>query len=152
LREKQKARRIYGVLERQFRGYFRQAERRPGLTGANLIVLLESRLDNVIYRLGFADSRAQARQLVQHGHFLVNGRRTNIPSYIVRPQDTIAVREGSRKRTYFKERAPQLDAGAAPNWLSLDLESMTARVLSVPVREDIETTLNEQIIVEYYSR
>ena len=152
LREKQKARRIYGVLERQFRGYFRQAERRPGLTGANLIVLLESRLDNVIYRLGFADSRAQARQLVQHGHFMVNGRRTNIPSYIVRPQDTIAVREGSRKRTYFKERAPQLDAGAAPNWLSLDPESMTARVLSVPVREDIETTLNEQIIVEYYSR
>jgi small subunit ribosomal protein S4 len=152
LREKQKARRIYGVLERQFRGYFREADRRPGLTGANLLVLLESRLDNVIYRLGFADSRAQARQLVQHGHFVVNGRRTNIPSYIVRPQDMITVREGSRKRTYFKERAERLDESAAPNWLSLDPKSMTARVLSVPAREDIATKVNERMIVEYYSR
>ncbi|MBE9507975.1 MAG: 30S ribosomal protein S4 [Chloroflexi bacterium] len=152
LREKQKVRRIYGVLERQFRGYFREADRRPGLTGANLLVLLESRLDNVIYRLGFADSRAQARQLVQHGHFVVNGRRTNIPSYIVRPQDMITVREGSRKRTYFKERAERLDESAAPNWLSLDPKSMTARVLSVPAREDIATKVNERMIVEYYSR
>jgi len=152
LREKQKVRRIYGVLERQFRRYFREAERRPGLTGENLLTLLESRLDNVIYRLGFADSRAQARQLVQHGHFVVNGRRTNIPSYIVRPQDTITVREGSRKRTYFRERAERLDEGAAPSWLSLDPRTMTARVLNVPVREDIETTVNEQLVVEYYSR
>lgn len=152
LREKQKARRIYGVLERQFRRYFREAERRPGLTGENLLVMLESRLDNVIYRLGFADSRAQARQLVQHGHFVVNGRRTNISSYIVRPQDTITVREGSRKCTYFTERAERLDERAVPNWLSLSAEAMTARVLKLPVREDIETTLNEQLIVEYYSR
>ncbi len=152
LREKQKARRIYGVLERQFRRFFREAERRPGLTGENLLIVLESRLDSVIYRLGFADSRAQARQLVQHGHFVVNGRRTNIPSYIVCPQDTIMVREGSLKRTYFKERAKQLDEGAVPNWLSLDSKTMTARVLQSPVREDIDTTLNEQLIVEYYSR
>jgi len=152
LREKQKARRIYGVLERQFRRYFREAERRPGLAGENLIVLLESRLDNVVYRLGFADSRAQARQLVQHGHFVINGRRTNIPSYLVRPQDMISVREGSRKRTYFKERAERLDEGAVPGWLILDAKAMTARLLKVPAREDIDTTLNEHLIVEYYSR
>ena len=117
LREKQKAKRIYGVLERQFRRYFREAERRSGLTGDNLLTLLESRLDNVVYRLGFADSRPQARQLVQHGHFVVNGRRTNIPSYIIRPQDAIAVREGSRKRTYFKERAKVLEGAGVPDWL-----------------------------------
>ena len=152
LREKQKARRIYGVLERQFRRYFREAERRSGLTGENLLILLESRLDNVIYRLGFADSRAQARQLTQHGHFVVNGRRTNIPSYIVRPQDVISVREGSRKRVYFKERAELLDEGAVPNWMSLDAKTMTARVLNLPAREEIDTPLNEQAIVEYYSR
>ncbi|MEE8391092.1 MAG: 30S ribosomal protein S4 [Anaerolineae bacterium] len=152
LREKQKVRRIYGVLERQFRRYFREAEHRPGLTGANLLILLESRLDNVVYRLGFADSRAQARQLVQHGHFSVNGRRTNIPSYIVRPQDRIVVREGSRNRTYFKERAELLNEGAVPNWLSLDPSTMVARVLQSPVREDIAANLNEQLIVEFYSR
>ena len=152
LREKQKVRRIYGVLERQFRRYFREAERRPGLTGENLLILLECRLDNVVYRLGFADSRAQARQLVQHGHFVVNGRRTNIPSYIVRPQDMITVRDASRKRTYFKARADQLDEGAVLPWLSLDSKAMTARVLQLPVREDIDTALNEQLIVEYYSR
>jgi small subunit ribosomal protein S4 len=152
LREKQKARRIYGVLERQFRRYFHEAERRPGLTGENLLIVLESRLDNIVYRLGFADSRAQARQLVQHGHIVVNGRRTNIPSYIVRAQDSIAVRAGSRKRVYFKDRAQQLDDGSVPDWLSLDGQAMVARVLRVPAREDIDTTLSEQLIVEYYSR
>jgi small subunit ribosomal protein S4 len=152
LREKQKARRIYGLMERQFQRFFREAVRRPGLTGENLLALLESRLDNVVYRLGFADSRAQARQLVQHGHFVVNGRRTNIPSYIVRPQDTIEVREQSRKRTYFKERAQRLDEGTVLDWLSLDADTMTARVLRSPAREDIDTTLKEQLIVEYYSR
>jgi small subunit ribosomal protein S4 len=152
LRGKQKVRRIYGVLERQFRRYFREAERRPGLTGENLLIILESRLDNVVYRLGFADSRAQARQLVQHGHFLLNGRRTNVPSYIVRPQDRITVREGSRKRTYFKERAELLDEGSVPSWLSLDLNTMAARVLQLPTREEIAAELNEQLIVEYYSR
>ncbi len=152
LREKQKARRMYGMMERQFRRYFRQAERRSGLTGENLLVLLESRLDNVIYRLGFADSRAQARQLVQHGHFVVNGHRTTVPSYIVRPRDTIEVREGSRECEYFKERAEMLDEGAVPHWLNLDVKRVTARMVQPPVREDIETTLNEQLIVEYYSR
>jgi len=152
LREKQKARRIYGVLERQFRRYFREAERLSGLTGENLLVLLERRLDNVVYRLGFADSRAQARQLVMHGHFVVNGRRTDISSYIVRPQDAIAVRDGSRQRTYFKHRAERLNEGAVPSWLSLDAKTMAAKVLSLPAREDIETKLNEQLIVEYYSR
>lgn len=152
LREKQKIRRIYGVLERQFRRYFHEAERRPGLTGENLLILLESRLDNVIYRLGFADSRAQARQLVQHGHFVVNGRRTNIPSYIVRPQDRIGVRDGSRRRVYFKERSQLLDEGGVPNWLSLDSSTMVARVLQSPAREDIAPDLNEQLVVEYYSR
>jgi len=152
LREKQKARRVYGVLERQFRRYFREAERRPGLTGENLLVLLESRLDNIIYRLGFADSRAQARQLVQHGHFVINGRRTKVPSYIIRPQDTITLREGSRKRTYFKQRIEQMDGGNIPGWLSLDLKNLVARVANVPTREEIDTTLDEQMIVEYYSR
>ncbi len=152
LREKQKVRRIYGVLERQFRRYFREAERRPGLTGENLLVILESRLDNVVYRLGFADSRAQARQLVQHGHFVVNGRRTTVPSYLVRPNDVIAVREESRKRTYFKDRAELLNEGSVPHWLSLDTGAMKARVLQLPVREDIDMGLNEQLVVEYYSR
>jgi small subunit ribosomal protein S4 len=152
LREKQKARRVYGVLERQFRRYFREAERRQGLTGENLLSVLESRFDNVVYRLGFADSRPQARQLVQHGHFVLNGRRTNIPSYIVRPEDRITVREGSRTCTYFKERAKLLDESGVPNWLSLDPGAMTARVLRVPAREDIDTMLDEQLIVEYYSR
>jgi small subunit ribosomal protein S4 len=152
LRAKQKVRRIYGVLERQFRRYFHEAERRPGLTGDNLLAILESRLDNVIYRLGFADSRSQARQLVQHGHFAVNGRRTTVPSYIIRPQDTIEVREGSSKKAYFKERAEALDEGAVPNWLGLDAKRMVARMVQMPVREDIEATLNENLIVEYYSR
>jgi small subunit ribosomal protein S4 len=152
LREKQKARRIYGVLERQFRRYFHEAERRSGLAGANLLTILESRLDNVVYRLGFADSRAHARQLVQHGHFVVNGHRTSVPSYIVRPQDRIMVREGSRKREYFRERAQLLDEGAVPNWLSLDTDTMMARVLQLPAREDVTSDLNEQLIVEYYSR
>jgi small subunit ribosomal protein S4 len=152
LREKQKVRRIYGVLERQFRRYFHEAERRPGLTGENLLIMLESRLDNVIFRLGFADSRSQARQLVQHGHFVVNGYRTTAPSYIVRPQDSIMVREGSRKRTYFKERAKLLEEAAVPTWLSLDSNAMVARVLQLPTREDIAAELHEQLIVEYYSR
>ncbi len=152
LREKQKVRRIYGVLERQFRRYFREAERRPGMTGENLLILLESRLDNVVFRLGFADSRAQARQLVQHGHFVVNGRRTNIPSYIVRPQDTIAVREGSRKRKYFKERAKLLDESKVPDWLSLNADALSARVLKAPARENVDMNIDELLIVEYYSR
>ncbi len=152
LREKQKVRRIYGVLERQFRRYFREAERRPGMTGENLLIILETRLDNVIYRLGLADSRAHARQLVQHGHFVVNGHRTNTPSLLVRPQDVIEVREGSRKRSYFKERMQDLDANSVPGWLSLDVNGWKARVLSLPTRDDVGADINEQLVVEYYSR
>ncbi len=152
LREKQKARRIYGVLERQFRRFYEIAERRPGLTGENLLILLERRLDNIVYRLGFADSRAQARQLVSHGHFVVNGRRTTAPSYLVKPQDMISVRQESRKRVYFKERAQDLNEGTVQGWLSLNAEAMTGRMLKEPAREEISTTLDEQLIVEHYSR
>lgn len=152
LREKQKVRRIYGVLERQFQRYFREAERMPGLTGENLLILLERRLDNVVYRLRFADSRAQARQLVEHGHFTVNGRRVTIPSYLVEPGDEIAVREGSRQRPYFKDRAEMLDERAVPDWLSLDVKNLSARVLGMPRREQIDIPVNEQLVVEYYSR
>lgn len=153
LREKQKARRVYGVMEKQFRRYFKEASRRKGLTGATLLSILESRLDNVVYRLGFADSRAQARQLVRHGHFEVNGRKTNIPSFLVSPGDVVTVRAGSRSMTYFKERAQVMQSTTnVPAWLSLNLAAMTGSVMGEPGREDIEIPLNEQLIVEYYSR
>ena len=152
LREKQKAKRIYGILERQMRRFYGMAERLPGVTGDNLLTLLERRLDNVVYRLGFADSRAQARQLVTHGHFSVNGRRLKVPSYLVKPEDEISVREASRRRTYFKNIAEDLDDGAVPDWLSLDSRSMTGRMLRDPARDEIESLLSEQLIVEYYSR
>jgi small subunit ribosomal protein S4 len=152
LREKQKARRIYGILERQFRRYFKEAERRKGLTGVNLLVILESRLDNVVYRLGFADSRPQARQLVRHGHFDVNGRKTDIPSFLVKEGDVIAVRERSKKLTYFRDLSAVIEHKVVPEWLSLDISKMEGRVLTLPAREDIDASLNEQLIVEYYSR
>ncbi len=152
LREKQKTRRIYGVLERQFRRYFREAERRKGLTGVNLLVILESRLDNVVYRLGFADSRAQARQLVRHGHFDVNGRKTNIPSFLVKVGDLIVVRERSKRLAYFRDLSAVMEHKVVPEWLSLDIPKMEGRVLTLPAREDIDASLNEQLIVEYYSR
>jgi small subunit ribosomal protein S4 len=152
LRAKQKARRIYGLYERQFRRYFREAQRRKGLTGVNLLILLESRLDNVVYRLGFAISRSQARQLVLHGHFDVNGRRTNVSSYLVKAGDVISVRESSRDTPCFKELSQNLDEGRVPAWLSLDLPSLTGKVVDSPSRDDVDITLNEQLIVEYYSR
>ncbi len=152
LREKQKARRIYGVLERQFRRYYGIAQRRTGLTGVNLLILLESRLDNVIYRLGFADSRAQARQLVSHGHFDLNGRRTNIPSALVKQGDMISVRKESRRLTYFKEIAQVLDERRVPRWMLLDMAGLSGQISELPTRDDIDVSLNEQLIVEYYSR
>ena len=153
LREKQKARRVYGVLERQFRRYFGEALRRPGLTGSNLLSILETRLDNVIFRMGWADSRNHARLMVQHGHFVVNGRRTNIPSYLVVPGDVIVVRDGSRERAYFKElKSYMSDRPVAPEWLEVDAAAMKGTVLRVPERRDIDLPLNEQLIVEYYSR
>jgi small subunit ribosomal protein S4 len=152
LREKQKARRIYGVLERQFRRYFREAEKRKGVTGAALLQILESRLDNIIYRLGFADSRAQARQLVRHGHFEVNGRKTDIPSYLVKAGDVITVRGRSENRAYFKGIREILADKLVPNWLRLDIDKLSGEVLAIPAREEIELPLNEQLIVGYYSR
>jgi small subunit ribosomal protein S4 len=152
LRAKQKARRVYGVMERQFRRYFRDAERQRGLTGTNLLILLESRLDNVVYRLGFGASRAQARQWVRHGHIEVNGRKVNIPSYLVEPGDVVAVRASSRQSPAFRDIAQDLEHRAAPDWLSRDDELMTGRVLALPDRQDLDVTLNEQLIVEYYSR
>jgi small subunit ribosomal protein S4 len=138
-------------MERQFRRYFSMSERGHGLTGENLLSTLERRLDNIVYRLGWADSRAQARQLVSHGHFVVNGYRTKVPSYVLDARDVVEVREGSRSSTYFRDRVQQLDEGAVPSWLSQDLKSWTARVLAVPSRDDIDTPLDEQLIVEYYS-
>jgi small subunit ribosomal protein S4 len=153
LREKQKARRIYGVMERQFRRYFEEANRATGLTGINLLSMLERRLDNVVYRLGFADSRAQARQIVRHGHFEVNGRKTDIPSFQVSIGDVISVRQSAVSKIYFKDRAQLMQSGArVPNWLRLNLAGMNAEVLANPAREDTEIPLNEQLIVEYYSR
>lgn len=152
LREKQRARRIYGVLERQFRRYFEEAERMPGLTGANLLALLESRLDNVVFRMGLADSRAQARQLVLHGHITLNGRKTNIPSALVKPGDVVSITERARRLTYFRDRMDHLMKHQPPEWLSLDAQRVAAKVLEVPRREQIDVRLNEQLIVEYYSR
>jgi len=152
LREKQKARRIYGVMERQFSHYFKRAEGRSGLTGTNLLVILESRLDNVVYRLGLATSRAQARQLVLHGHVVLNGRKTNIPSALVKADDSVSIRPESIRKNYFKTLREEFDDRQVPRWLSVDVPSMTAKVLSLPVRDDIDVSLNEQLIVEYYSR
>lgn len=152
LRAKQKARRLYGVFERQFRRYFRQAQGQKGLTGENLLAILESRLDNVIYRLGFASSRSQARQLILHGHFDVNGRKTNIPSFLTSPDDVIVVRDNSKKNGHFKEIAQSLDEGRVPDWLELNANMLSARVVSPPTREHIDATLDEQLIVEFYSR
>jgi small subunit ribosomal protein S4 len=152
LRAKQQARRIYGILERQFRRYLAMAERQEGLTGENLLVVLERRLDNVVYRLGLADSRAQARQLVQHGHFMVNGRKTNIPSFLVKPEDVVSVRPESRRKTYFRDRRELLGQREVPAWLSLNEDELEGRVLSFPTRQEIDVPVDEQMIVEFYSR
>jgi small subunit ribosomal protein S4 len=152
LRAKQKARRIYGTMERQFRRYYETAQQRRGLTGLNLLQILESRMDNVIFRLGFATSRAQARLLVTHGHFTVNGRRTDIPSMLVEAGDVIQVREGSREATYFKELGDLAEKRNFPAWLNRDLKSLTGTVQRLPERAEIDGNLSEQLIVEFYSR
>lgn len=152
LREKQKARRIYGVLERQFRRYFAEASKSTGVTGAALLQLLETRLDNVVYRLGLASSRKQARQLVLHGHFTVNGEKVTVPSYIVKPGAQIAVAEVSRKSAYFQALAKELTHRQPIEWLAFDANTLTGSVLNLPSRQQIETPLKEQLIVEYYSR
>ena len=152
LREKQKLRRMYGVLETQFRRYYREAVRRKGIAGTNLLIVLESRLDNIVYRLGMASSRAQARQLVTHGHFDVNGRRCDIPSALLREGDVITIHSSSRQLTYFRQLDEVLAEHTVPAWLSLDPVDGSGRVVNYPSREDIDSAVNEQLVVEYYSR
>ena len=152
LRAKQKARRIYGILEKQFRRYFALAAKRRGLTGVNLLQILESRLDNVVYRMGFATNRAQARQMVSHGHIVVNGRKTNIPSMLVSDGDIITVREGSKKNGLFADLAETAEKTNSAMWIERDLKNLSGKILRVPERGEIDGNLNEQLIVEYYSR
>ena len=152
LRAKQKARRVYGVLERQFHRYYEVSLHRRGMTGINLLQILESRLDNIVFRLGFAESRASARLLVTHGHFHVNGRRTDIPSMVVEIGDLVTVREGSLKREYFKSLPDSAEAHTVPGWLSRDLKNLSGSVVRLPERSEIDGNLAEQSIVEYYSR
>ena len=152
LREKQKVRRVYGVLERQFRNYFREAETHVGVTGEALLQSLETRLDNVVFRLGFASSRAQARQFVTHGHFAVNGVPTDVASYKMRPGDSVEVRESSRAREAFKVVRETIKSHQAPEWLSLDAAKLAGSVSTMPRRDQMPLDLSEQLVVEYYSR
>lgn len=152
LREKQKARRIYGILERQFRLYFEKAESQKGITGENLLVLLERRLDNVVFRLGLASSRIQSRQMVRHGHFTVNGHRVDIPSYLVKPGDVIQVREGSKESPYFKELVESIGQKTVSDWLELSAQDLSGKVVRYPGREEIDVPIQEHLIVELYSK
>lgn len=152
LREKQKLRRIYGLQERQFRGVFASAERKSGITGEELLKLLECRLDNVVYRLGFAVSRREARQLVNHGHLLVNGRKTNVPAYLVRPGDVIEVRPRSRSLVPIQAALEAVDGRGVPAWLDLDKAAFKGTVRGVPTKGEIALPVNEQVVVELYSR
>ena len=152
LREKQKVKRTYGVLENQFRRYFEAADRQKGITGQLLLQSLERRLDNVVYRVGFATSRAQARQLVRHGHFAVNGKKVDIPSYAVRQGDTIAVRQGSVENASIKHAMEEVKGRGIPEWLTLEVSGQSARISSLPTREQINLPVQEQLIVELYSK
>src|SRR5690606_34340666 len=152
LREKQKVKRIYGVLERQFRLYFQEADRGKGITGETLLQILERRLDNVVFSLGMASSRAQARQLVRHGHVTVDGRKTTIPSYQVKAGQTVAIREGSRTNPQIKASLESAAGRGVPDWLTLDADNFTGKVQALPSREDIKLPIQEQLIVELYSR
>ncbi|MDO8472281.1 MAG: 30S ribosomal protein S4 [Dehalococcoidia bacterium] len=152
LREKQKAKYSYGMLERQFRRFFVEAKRQPGITGANLSVLLERRLDNVVYRLGFSESRPQSRQVVRHGHILVNGRRCDVPSAIVKTGDVISWHESSQKNEYFKGLAESVKGKVIPSWLILEGDKMVGRVAAAPALGEIEAKFDGKAIVEYYSK
>ena len=152
LREKQKVRKSYSVLERQFRNYFAKAARHTGMTGVDLLRSLEMRLDNVVFRMGLASSRAQARQLVSHGHFAVNGRPTNIPSFGTKVGDRVEVRESRRGREHFKTTAETIKSAQIPEWVSVDATKLSGSVLSEPTREQMPLEFNEQLVVEYYSR
>lgn len=152
LREKQKVKRIYGIAERQFRGYYFRANRMKGVTGENLLMLLERRLDNVVYRLGFASDHAEARQLVRHGHFSVNGARVDIPSYLVKANDEVLVRENSKKIKRIGESLAAVDRRGVPQWLEVDKDNFRGKVKSLPAREDFTMPIREQLIVELYSK
>jgi len=152
LREKQKCRRAYGVLESQFRQYFEMASNMRGVTGENMLVLLERRLDNVVYRLGFGESRPMSRQLVLHGHIRVNGKKVDIPSYLIKVGDVITVREASRDVPVFKAVREQGAGKTVPKWLEMDAENLTGKVIALPQRDDIDLTIEEHLIVEFYSR
>lgn len=152
LREKQKVRRIYGVLEKQFRSYYKEADRRKGVTGENLLQLLECRLDNVTYRMGLAGSRTEARQVVKHNSILVNGKRVNIPSYQVRAGDVVSVVEASKKQLRIKSALEAADERGFPEWLEVDVKTFTGTFKSAPVRDDLPATINESLVVELYSK
>ena len=152
LRAKQKARRYYGVLEGQFRHYFEMAERKTGVTGENLLRILESRLDNIVYRLGWASSRAEARQLVVHNHFTLNGKKVNVPSLLVKAGDVIAIKADSRDSVKIKEVLEANDGRPVPQWLDVNKESFEAKVVNLPAREEIDAPVQEQLIVEFYSK
>ena len=152
LREKQKTRRYYGLLETQFRNLYAEAERKPGMTGENLLILLERRLDNVVYRMGMAESRKEARQLVLHGHFTVNGKKVTIPSISVKVGDVIAIKEGKRDNAKIKSLIEGLASKLSPKWLEVDRTNAVAKVIALPEREDIDFDFNEQLIVEFYSK
>ena len=152
LREKQATRRYYGVLEKQFKNYYEEAARKEGMTGENLLILLERRLDNVVYRMGLAESHKEARQLVLHAHFTLNGKKVNVPSILVKPGDVVAVKETSRDSAKFKALAEALETKTAPKWIDLDKATLTGKVVSFPAREDIDFDFNEQLIVELYSK
>lgn len=152
LREKQKAKFIYGVLEKPFRAYYEKAKKMPGVTGENLLVILERRLDNVVYRLGLAATRRQSRQLVSHGHILVNGKRLNIPSALVKADDVISIKEGSRANEFFKGVAESFDSLSTPAWISVDAQNLSGTVTRFPNRDEIDVPVEEQMIVELYSR
>lgn len=153
LREKQKVKRIYGLKERQFSNYFKKAESKKGVTGEILLQLLELRLDNIVYKLGLADSRKFARQLISHGHILVNGKKVNIPSFETRIKDKVSIKPKSKEDKYFKEVLPQrLKDVKIPSWLSFDLKKLEGEVLAMPAREELDATIQEQLIVEYYSK
>ena len=152
LREKQKLKRMYGLLEKQFHGYFEKADRQKGITGTNLLVLLERRLDNMVFRLGFANSRIEARQLISHSHFLVNGKSVNIPSYLLKAGDEITIKEGSRKINRVLEAMETVARRGVPHWLGLDKDNFKATIKMLPVREDLTIPVQEQLIVELYSK
>ena len=152
LREKQKLKRLYGLLEKQFRGYFEKADQQKGITGTNLLIFLERRLDNMIFRMGLANSRVEARQLISHGHFLINGKAVNIPSYLLKAGDVVSVKEGSRKITRVLEAMETVARRGVPNWLEVDKDNFKASIKMLPTRDDLTMPVQEQLVVELYSK